>query len=206
MRLALALALVNRGREARLRIDEGLSHAREVGGAFRIADAEVHAGAAMLYLDDPSSAVSHLEGAIEGLREIGERSVLSTAAALAGEALFRLDRLEEAQEAANLSREMAADDDQASQMAWRQVSAKVLARRGSMPEASALIAEAVEIADSTDFLTMAALAHLDASEVAVGAGRLDKAQRERAKAIQLLKRKGASTHLAGRDVMEAAGT
>jgi tetratricopeptide (TPR) repeat protein len=198
MRLGFAQALVGLGDEARHRMDEGLAYARDVGGAFRVADAEMHAGAAMLYLDDPRPAADHLERAVEGLEAIGERGVLSTAVALLGEAWLRLGRLDDAESAAEQSRTTAADDDQASQMAWRQVRAKALAVRGELPAARGLIAEAVEIADGTDFLTMAAFAHLDASEIADLAGDADDARRQRSRALELLDRKGASERIAER--------
>ncbi len=198
MRLAFAEALVGHDDEARRRIDEGLVLAHDVAGGFRVSDAEMHAGAALLYLDDPRAAAAHLERAVEGLTEIGERSIRSTAAALLGDALFRLGKVEEADAAAEVSRKTAADDDQASQMAWRQVKAKVLAARGDVPAGIVCIGEAVAIADATDFLTMAAFAHLDASEVWRAAGDADAASRERETALDLLRRKGASERLADR--------
>jgi DNA-binding SARP family transcriptional activator/tetratricopeptide (TPR) repeat protein len=195
LRLAFAEALVGRNEDARRRIAEGLAHARDIGGAFRVADAEVHAGAAFLWMDDPSSASVHLRLAVDGLAEIGERSVRATAAALLGEAWWRLGYNEEAAAAAELSRELAADDDQAAQMGWRQVQAKVLVVRGELPAARELAAEATRIADETDFLTMTALAHADAAYVASAAGDEESARRERDLALELAGRKGASTRI-----------
>jgi tetratricopeptide (TPR) repeat protein len=198
MRLALALALTGREEDARHRIDEGLAHARDVGGAFRVADAEVLAGAALLCLDDPMAASTHLQNAVDQLSAIGEQSVRSTALALLADAWFRLGRTDEADEAAEQSRLSAADDDQASQMGWRQVRAKVLAIRGQIPAALELITEATQIADATDFLALAAAAHLDAADVMQIAGDVQAAGRERRRAVELLHRKGASERIAYR--------
>jgi tetratricopeptide (TPR) repeat protein len=198
MRLALALALTGREEEARRRIDEGLRHARDVGGAFRVADAEVLAGAALLCFDDPTAASTHLQNAVDQLAAIGEQSVRSTALALLAEAWFRLGHLDEADAAAEQSRLSAADDDQASQMGWRQVRAKVLAVRGEIPAALEMIAEATQIADATDFLALAAAAHVDAANVLEISGDAQAAQEERRRAVELLHRKGASERIADR--------
>lgn len=198
MRLGFAEALVGEEEKARRRLEEGLALAHDVGGAFRVADAEVYAGAAFLFLDDAQTAVVHLDRAVRDLRDIGEQSVRSTAVALLGEALFRVGRVDEADAAAAESKEIAAVDDQASQMAWRQVRAKVLVTRGDLEAAVAMIQEATEIADATDFLTMAALAHLDAADILTAAGAVPAARRQREQAIELLNRKRATTHLARR--------
>jgi len=198
MRLALALALSGREEDARRRIDEGLAYARDVGGAYRVSDAEMLAGTALLSLDDPAEASVYLSRAIDQLESIGEHNLRSTSLALLAESWFRLGRLDEAWEAADQSRRSAAGDDQASQMLWRQVRAKVLAVRGELPAALEMIAEATRIADATDFLALAAVAHLDAADVFASAGDGQAAQAERRHAIELLRRKGASERIADR--------
>jgi tetratricopeptide (TPR) repeat protein len=190
MRLALATALVGREEEANARIEQGLARARDVGGAFRVADAELHAGAALLYLGDLEPAVSLLSSATERLGALGEVSVRSTALALLGEAHFRLGHLDEALSAAESCREIAAEDDQASQIGWRQVSAKVAAARGRRDEALQLAREATSIADSTDFLTMAAFAHLDAAQVLADVNDPDGSREEHDIALTLFEQKG----------------
>ena len=163
LRLGLAYAMAGRNQESMRAIADGLARAREVGGEFRIADGRVHEGAALLYMGDAAGAAAAQEQAVQALRNMGEKNVRSTAVALLGEALFRLDRLEDAAAAAAESREVAAEDDRASQMAWRQVMAKVAAVQGDMDRARGLAREATEIADATDLLAMAGQAHLDAA-------------------------------------------
>jgi tetratricopeptide (TPR) repeat protein len=205
LRLALAEALVGRDREARTHIDEGLRSVRDIGGAFRIADAELHAGAAELYMGEHEAAARSLERSVDRLLEIGEQSVRATAAAMLGEAWLRLRRIDDADVAAEQSRAIAAEDDQAAQIAWRQVRAKVLAARGSIGEARALIREALRIAEGTDFVTITAFAHLDASQIAAAAGDEPDSARERHRALQLLTGKGVSEHVVERSASQPVG-
>jgi ATP/maltotriose-dependent transcriptional regulator MalT len=81
-------------------------------------------------------------------------------------------------------------------MGWRQVKAKVLADRGELGDALTLIDEAVAIADETDFVNMAAFVHLDAADVSTAAGDRGRADAERARALELLRSKGAAPRAA----------
>jgi tetratricopeptide (TPR) repeat protein len=196
MRMAFAHALAGHEAEAHLHVEQGLALAREVGGPFRVADAELYAGLALLHLGESSEAALLLENAQRRLAELGEQNLRSTVLAIFGESLFRLGRLDEADAAAEQSRQLAAEDDWASQLLWRQVRAKVLAVRGDTQAACALITESTQIADRTDFLTMAAFAHLDSSEVFGKAGDADTASRERELGMSLFARKGVADRVA----------
>ena len=67
-------------------------------------------------------------------------------------ALYELDRLDDAEAWAARAAELGASDDTMTQMLWRQVKAKVLARRGEHAEAEQLAREAVAIGEDTDQL------------------------------------------------------
>ena len=111
---------------------------------------------------------------LEGCRlyeELGERSYLSGAAALLGQAYYGLGELDEAETWAGRSRELGASDDLLAQMLWRQVQAKVLARRGDLTGSESLAREAVEIGDQTDMIDFQAQAYADLGEVLHLAGR-----------------------------------
>ena len=64
------------------------------------------------------------------LEEMGDRALLSTTAAYLGQALLAQGRDDEAERFAELSAELAADDDVITQAMWRGVRASVLAARG----------------------------------------------------------------------------
>lgn len=190
MRLAYAWALSGDEARARPYLDEGLALARDVGGAFRVADAELYAGLTLLALEQPSAAADLLVSSANHLTEIGESNLRSTVEGFLGEAQFRCGRLSEAAAAAHRCKELAAEDDWASQLLWRQVSAKVHAARDDVGEAHRLISEATSIADRTDFLAMAAAVHLDAAALFSAAGHREEARRETKLAHSLLVRKG----------------
>jgi ATP/maltotriose-dependent transcriptional regulator MalT len=75
-------------------------------------------------------------------------------------------------------------------MVWRQVRAKVLARRGAHAEAERNARDAVSLADDTDMLNWQGRALVDLAEVLALAGRREEAAAELDRAIALYKRKG----------------
>jgi DNA-binding SARP family transcriptional activator/tetratricopeptide (TPR) repeat protein len=198
MRLAFARALGGDDDASRRLIEEGLAYANEVGGGFRVADAEMYAGMALLHLGDPSGAARALERSVATLEGLGERNLRSTAVAYLGEALVRLGEIDRADAAAEQSRSLAAEDDGASQMLWRQVRAKVLAARGDLGGALELAREAASIADGTEFLTMKAAAHVDLSVLLDADGSAQDATRERKVAMEIFERKGVAPVVATR--------
>ena len=110
---------------------------------------------------------------IETLQRIGETGVLSTLASMDADALYRLGRRAEMEEAIQLARESGAPHDLATQMQWRWVAAMAAADDGNLDEAQRLIGEAVAMAEPTDFPeyragVFEALAHVEAR-----AGRAD---------------------------------
>jgi DNA-binding SARP family transcriptional activator/tetratricopeptide (TPR) repeat protein len=188
-RLGLAYAMAGRADDARSALARALDRLREVGGEFRLGDGYVHLGYALLFGHDADGAAEALAAAVLGLERIDERSMRSTALALQAEAQFRLGRIDESERASLESEALASDDDPASQMAWRQVRAKVLAVHGRTEEAVRLGRAAVEIADATDFLAMAATVHADLAAVLVVAGDPEGADAERERAADLFARK-----------------
>jgi tetratricopeptide (TPR) repeat protein len=144
---------------------------------------EMHGG-------DPETAERALRAACELLDQAGEKGWLSTQAAELGHTLCDLGRYDEAEEWARRSRELGAGDDVITQMLWRQVMARVLARRGSVVGAERLAREAVALGAETDMLVSLGLAHLDLAEVLEEAGRPADAAAELESALGLLERKG----------------
>jgi predicted ATPase len=96
----------------------------------------------------------------------------------------------EAEDFARLSAELAASGDMMTQVAWRRVRARVLARRGEIKEAEALAREAVAIAEATDFVNDRADALVDLSHVLEASRRREDAVAAASEALHLYKQKG----------------
>jgi tetratricopeptide (TPR) repeat protein len=101
--------------------------------------------------------------------ELGHQGFLSWAAGELAQAYFALGRLDDADASARRAAELLASDNP--DTLWRQVRAKVLARRGEHTEAERLACEAVEICDATDLLDAQAEAYADLAEVLALGGR-----------------------------------
>jgi tetratricopeptide (TPR) repeat protein len=119
----------------------------------------------------------------------GERGWLSTMAGLHAQALYALDRFDDAETAAQRSRETATSDDFNAQAFWRETQAKVLARRGDFARAEELAREAVEIIDRSDETNHQALVRDGFAEVLALAGRADEARSVREQALELYEQK-----------------
>ena len=75
-------------------------------------------------------------------------------------------------------------------MLWRQVRAKVLARRGEHAEAERLAREAVAIGEGTDMLNMQGDANADLAEVLLLGGKAGEAAAALEQALDRYERKG----------------
>jgi len=139
---------------------------------------------------DPAAAA---ELGAEGCRlldELGEKGSQSTAAGKLAQALYALDRLDEADAWAGRAAKLGASDDALTQMLWRQVRAKVLARRGEHAEAERLAREAVAIGEETDMLDAQGDASADLAEVLSLADRPKEAAEALEQALVRYKSKG----------------
>jgi len=188
---AMALAMLGRLDEARAILAEARADQFERGGgallanllAFECVDLELWAG-------DPAAAA---EFGAEGFRlheEMGNRDFLAPAAGNVAQALYALDRLDEAERWAGRSAELGSRDDALKEMVWRQVRAKVLARRGEYVEAERLASEAVAIGEGTESLIGQGDAYADLAEVLVLAGKPDNAVEALRQALDRYERKG----------------
>ena len=160
-----------------------------------------------MWAGDPAAAAAFGAEGCRLLDELGEHSVLSTAAGMLAQALYALDRLEEADHWAGRAAELGASDDAITQVLWRQVRAKVLARRGELAEAERLAREAVAVCEKTDFLDAQGDAHTDLAEVLSLAGRPKEAAAALKQALGCYERKGnlVSTQRAKTRLAELAG-
>ena len=188
---ALALAMIGRFADARSILSDSLAQFADRGSMISLALATGHVCVQVELLAGEPAAAAEL--AVEGCRlleQTGEQGWLSTAVGYLAGALYQLDRLDEADQAATRSAELGASDDAITQMLWRQVKAKVLARRGDPLESERLAREAVAIGAETDMLDARGNAHLDLAEVLALAGRSDEAHAALQEALTLFERKG----------------
>src|SRR5207248_11716749 len=81
---------------------------------------------------DLESAERRMQSGVQTLADIGEYGFLSTLAAELGEILYLRGKDDEALEMTKRSEEAAASDDMATQVQWRRVRSKILARRGEL--------------------------------------------------------------------------
>ncbi len=143
-----------------------------------------------LLAGDPAAAAELGQEGCRMLDELGEQSQLSTAAGKLAQALYALDRLDEADAWAGRAAELGASDDAFTQMLWRQVRAKVLARRGEHAEAERLAREAVAVGEETDMLDAQGDVYADLAEVLLLAGKADEAGAALEQALERYERKG----------------
>ena len=143
-----------------------------------------------LLAGDPEAAVDLGREGCRLLEELGEKGFLSTSAGNLGQALYALDQLEEAEAWGRRAEELGASDDAITQMLWRQVCAKVLARRGESEEAERLAHEAVAIGDKTDMLNQQGDTYADLGEVLLLVGKPAEAAAAFEQALDCFERKG----------------
>jgi hypothetical protein len=139
---------------------------------------------------DPAAAERELRWGYKTLSDIGEYSWLSTTVGILAEAVYEQDRYEEAEELTKVSEQAAGSDDAYSQVLWRSVRAKALAARGEAGGADRLAAEAIALAEPTDFLHLRGYAFMSRAEVLQLGGRAAEAMNAATEAAQLFKQKG----------------
>ncbi len=189
---AVALGMLGRFDEARAILAEFLRTLEERGDLVNLG---LHwsqsASELELLAGDPAAAARIAEEGCRLLKEIGERGYLSTSCCYLGQALYALDRLDEAEAWAQRGSELGDSDDTATQAMSRQVQAKVLARRGQHGEAETLARKAVALADSTDTLVGQGDTRSDLAEVLELAGRRQEATAVLHEALERYERKEA---------------
>ena len=142
-----------------------------------------------LLAGDAAAAVAAGEESVRMYENLGLQAELSTVAGGLAHAYYELGRLEEAERWAAHASELGSSDDAATQMLWRPVHAKVLARHGKHAEAEQLAREAVEISEQTESLNAQGDTYADLAEVLALAGRSDDAAEAFEQALERYGRK-----------------
>ncbi|WP_448147852.1 ATP-binding protein [Labrys miyagiensis] len=187
--LACLNAIVGRFELARELIATSNATYADLGLTLYVASSEHEAVVEML-AGNPAAAERSARAAYRALDEMGERAFRSTMAASLAAVILEQGRDEEAEEFARLSAELAASGDLLTQVRWRCVRARVLARRAQIQEAEALAREALAIAQTTDFINDRAHALVDLSHVLQAADRCDEAVAAASGALHLYELKG----------------
>jgi class 3 adenylate cyclase/tetratricopeptide (TPR) repeat protein len=178
---AQALCMLGRFDEARSILGSVREEQTERGGGIQLGVGLGHTDAGVeLLAGNAGRAAECGEKGCRMLEELGETSLLSTAAGYLAQAYYALDRLDNADAWAGRAAELGASDDRLTQMLWRQVKAKVLARWGEHDEARRRAREAVALGEETDMISAQADAYTDLGEVLIVAGR----PKEAAEALQ----------------------
>ena len=175
---------------ARATVERALALAGDMGENRVAALAREFAASALSLAGDPAAASEQLHQGIRVLERQGESGLRSNLTADLAHVLHQLGRPDEALHTALASRAIAAHDDLFVQVRWRGAAARSLALQGRLDDAQRLAAEAVEIAEPTDMLSMHADALLDQAAVAVAAGRPGDARRDARAALALYQAKG----------------
>jgi predicted ATPase/class 3 adenylate cyclase len=143
----------------------------ELGWKLYSALTSLDSGPIEMLAGDPAAAERELRADFDALDRMGERNYISTTAGFLAEALYEQERYDEAEALSGFSQGTAAPDDLASQLHWRCVLGKVLARRGRFDEAEALVREAIKLIGETDERDSQGNALMDLAEVLLLAGR-----------------------------------
>jgi class 3 adenylate cyclase/tetratricopeptide (TPR) repeat protein len=187
----LAVLEAMRGRFAHARKHYQRSHLAfdELGLSVRLASFRMYAGWAELIAGDAAAAERELRVGYEALERMGEKSYLSTAAALLARAVLAQGRYDEAERLTQVTDDIASDDDLVTQAMWRGTRARLLARRGDAA-AERLARESVALSLDTDSLNMQADALVDLAETLRLLRRRDESMDVLGEAIHLYESKG----------------
>jgi ATP/maltotriose-dependent transcriptional regulator MalT len=139
--------------------------------ASLVASSHPEAYVAMLD-DDPAEAERCLRIDYEKLSRMGEKGFLSTTAALLARAVEAQGRDDEAYELTEVAEQTGAADDFSTQIVWRGVRARLIAKGGATAEAERLAREAVALAEQTDRLNHHGGALVDLAAVYRSAGQV----------------------------------
>jgi tetratricopeptide (TPR) repeat protein len=133
---------------------------------------------------DPERAAELLRSDDAELARMGERYFRSSVTGLLAQALEATGNVDEATKFVELARDLADADDAESQIVWRSALAKIVSRSGEAERARELVNEALELANTTEMLSLRADTAADAAIVyrrigaaAEAADQLDAARR-----------------------------
>ncbi|OAI54153.1 hypothetical protein AYO48_01320 [Gaiella sp. SCGC AG-212-M14] len=164
-------AMSDRFDEARGLLARGEGIAEELGFRLWFAGFSLVSADVELLAGDPVAAERKLRRGYSILEGLGERRVRATVASRLAKVVYLQGRYDEAEHLTKTSEQLAGTGDVASQIEWRSVRAKLVARRGELEHAERLAREALRLAEQTDDLGSQATVLVDLAEVLRSAGR-----------------------------------
>jgi predicted ATPase/class 3 adenylate cyclase len=176
--------------DARRLYAESRASLEELGWKLHAAESTLSAGSIELLAGDPAAAEAALRRGVAQLEEIGDKYYLSTIAGLLAEALYAQDKFDEAERFATTSRDLTGPDDISSQVLWRTVLGKIVARRGGLDEGARLVREALELIGRAEEPDSMAYVYVDLAEVLERSGEPEEARNGLASALALFEAKG----------------
>jgi class 3 adenylate cyclase/tetratricopeptide (TPR) repeat protein len=150
---------------ARVRYRRGRALLEEFGYRFFAALTSIDSAPVEMLAGDLQAAERELRGDYRTLEQMGERNYISTTAGLLAEVLYRQGRYLESSELAGVCQELASPDDVASQFLWRCVQAKLLARDSQHERSDAILAEALELINGSDWVDWQGNGFMDLAEI-----------------------------------------
>jgi tetratricopeptide (TPR) repeat protein len=144
----------------------------------------------LLWQDDPIAAEHELLPVYDALKQMGEKSHFSTILHGLSRALYAQGRYAEAEQLTYECEEVSRPNDVHSQINWRSIRAKTLARRAEHQPALALAREAVAFAEKSDFLLAHGEALVDLADVLERNGQRKQAIEALEQAVAVHQQKG----------------
>jgi class 3 adenylate cyclase/tetratricopeptide (TPR) repeat protein len=188
---AWSLAKLGQFDEARRILAVARSEQAERGGGLLLANLTSFESVWVEMLaGDPAAAAEYGAEGCKLHEELGESRFLASAAATYAQTLYALDRIDLADDWVDRAVELGASDEVWTQMLWRQVKAKILARRGQQEEAERVARDAVAICDTTEMLDFQGDVYADLAEVLVLGGKPAEAVAALEQALERYERKG----------------
>jgi len=176
--------------ESRALVEQSRVILEDLGQTRRLVEASLFAATVSLLEGRADAAAERLRWAHDVAIEAGQRGLAASIGVHLAEALYALDRHAEADTTAVASGADAAGDDVFTQIKWRALHGKALARYGDMEAALEVARQAVSLSEATDDLNSRAAALADLAFVLRAAGLIEEEGRRRDEAIALYREKG----------------
>ena len=187
---AWALGLLGRFDEARVALAGAELILQDLGSDRELAGFWYVTGMVAWLEGDLLAAEAKVKEAFVAWELRGEVRNASTTATELARVVYELARYDEAFELTERAREMTFPDDVEAQISWRGPRARILARRGALDEARALVREARGMAEGTDLLSLQGDVAMDQAEVARLGERIEESAAAASQALRRYERKG----------------